>query len=269
MNFLLYQVEIVNSGAWWQIALRTLLIFFVAWIVQRIGRWAAVRLVRLSRFSSQSRRPSRERQSTLRLLIGSTITFLAYLIALMVSLLQFISPDTLVWVVGLFSAAFGLGARPQISDFLSGVGLLFEDTFSVGEKVAILDMEGVVEKVNLRTTFLRASTGELFVIPNGEIRVVRNFSRGRFSTTNIKVKIETEDLPKALELLQSLGEEALLILPNLIEPWQVLSESGAAGKHTELTLLAHARFGKGADMRPRMLTLVHSRLAEENIPLVD
>jgi small-conductance mechanosensitive channel len=45
-------------------------------------------------------------------------------------------------MVGLFAAAFGLGARPLVSDYLTGVGFLFEDTFDVGEKVDILGNEG-------------------------------------------------------------------------------------------------------------------------------
>ncbi len=260
---------VLAGTAWWNFLIRILIFFLIAWIIHRLSRLLAGPLLKLSRFAPRKDRPSPERQETLRFLIASTITFLAFLGAFLVSLLQFISADTLVWVVGLFSAAFGLGARPQLSDFLSGVGFLFEDTFSVGEKVEIMGHEGVIESISLRTTWMRGSTGELFSIPNGEIRTVRNFSRGRFSTANIRVKINTENLGEALTLLQELGEEAVLELPNLIEPWQVISETGAVGKHTELTLIARARFGKAAEMRPRMLTLVHDRLAAAGIELVD
>ena len=49
----------------------------------------------------------------------------------------------------------------------------------------------------------------------------------------------------------------------------MISESGVIGQDTELTLLARARFGKSAEMRPRMLALVQERLAEVGIELVD
>ncbi len=253
----------------WQTVIRILIFFLIAYLVHRLGRPISNRLIRLARFRPRRTRPSPEREKTLQNLIASSVTFLAFLGAFLVSLVQFIDLDTLFWVVGLFSAAFGLGARPQISDFLSGVGFLFEDTFSVGEKVEIMGMEGVIERLNLRTTYMRAPTGELYTIPNGEIRVVRNFSRGRFSTVDIKVKVPTEYLSQTLSLLETLGMDAVSLLPNLIEPWQVLSETGAVGQHTELTLMARARFGKAADMRPRLLTLVHENLSEAGITLAD
>jgi hypothetical protein len=106
------------------------------------------------------------------------------------------------------------------------------------------------------------------VVPNGEVRVVRNFSRGRFSPADVKLKIAAADLGRALPLLEDLGHEAVLLLPNLLEPWHVISESGLIAQETELTLLAKARFGMAAEMRPRLLALVQERLAEADIGLV-
>ena len=61
----------------------------------------------------------------------------------------------------------------------------------------------------------------------------------------------------------------IVLLPNLVEPWQVTSLEGVMGQYTELTLIAKARFGKAMEMRPRLLALVQERLLEENIPLVN
>jgi ABC-type transport system substrate-binding protein len=82
-------------------------------------------------------------------------------------------------------------------------------------------------------------------------------------------KIPASDLGEVLELLEELGTEAVTLLPNLLEPWQLLSETGAGGQQTELTLLAKARFGQAAEMRPLMLTLVQERLTAAGIDLVD
>ena len=81
-----------------------------------------------------------------------------------------------------------------------------------------------------------------------------------FSKADITLKIPTIDLATALPLLEALGEEAVAQLPNLLEPWRVISSTGVIGQHTELTLVAKARFGKAAEMRPRLLTLVQERL---------
>jgi small conductance mechanosensitive channel len=156
---------------------------------------------------------------------------------------------------------------------LAGVSFIFEDNFDVGEKIEIANatghVEGIVESMSLQTTIVRAPTGELYIIPNSEIRIVRNFSRGRFSTASIKLKLATADLERALPLLFGLGSEVVVLLPQLLGPWQVISETGALGAHTELTLLARASFGQAAELRPRLLALVQERLATAGIVLVD
>jgi small conductance mechanosensitive channel len=244
-------------------------VFLVAWVVQAIFGRVVDRFVLIHRFAADGRRLRPERINTLRGLIANAFSLLVFLIAVFLSASRFVDSNTLLWVIGLFSAAFGLGARPLVNDFLNGISFIFEDTFDVGEKVEIMGVEGVIEKVTLRVTLLRAPTGELFVVPNGDIRLVRNFSRGRFSSVTVKLKIQAEELAQALALLEDLGQEAVLLLPNLLEPWQVLSESGAIGESTELSLVGKARFGAAAEMRPRVLALVQERMAEAGIQLAD
>jgi small-conductance mechanosensitive channel len=249
------------------------LFFVLAWLVYRLSPRLARQVLRVSRVAN-SQRPLRvERRRTLLGLISAAITFIALAAAIIFSLSLFVDATTLIWVYGLFSAAFGLGARPIVSDFLSGISFLFEDSFDVGEKVELPglaggDVEGIVEVVRLRTTLVRSPSGEPYTVPNGEIRVVRNFSRGRFSATNVTIHISAVDLGVAIPLLEKLGQEAVTLLPNLLEPWRVISETGELSQQTELTLIAKARFGKAGEMRPRLLKLVHERLNEAGIELV-
>jgi small conductance mechanosensitive channel len=214
-----------------------------------------------------------ERQHTIQHLVASTISVAAFVIAALLSLSQFLTPEALALFAGLFTAAFSLGARPLIADMLTGMSFIFEDNFDVGEKIEIVSVvgriEGVVESMNLQTSIVRAPTGELYVVPNSEIRILRNFSRGRFSTADLKLKLATADLNRTLPLLSRLGTEAVALFPHLLEPWRVISEIGMVGEHTELTLLAKASFGQAADLRPRLLALVQERLAEAGISLTD
>jgi small conductance mechanosensitive channel len=246
-----------------------IVIFFgAAYLIHRLSGRLVRQFFDLTDFAPERMRPRQERQRTLFDLLTSAISFSAFMAACVLTLGLFVDTTTLVWMIGLFSAAFGLGARPLISDYLTGIGFIFEDTFDVDEKVEILNIEGRVEKINLRTITMRAPTGELYIIPNGEIRVIRNFSRGLFSSTDITLKVAAADLNRTITILEELGTEAVTLLPNLIEPWQVISSTGIIGQQAELTLLAKARFGKGAEMRPRLLALIHERLAEAEIELV-
>ncbi len=239
----------------------------LAWVVSMIASWIAKRIIHFRQIGPSS---SSERQETIQSLITSAISLITFVTAVLLIIGLFVDPNTLIWMVGLFSAAFGLGARPLISDYLSGISFIFEDTFSVGEKTELpgpFPIEGVVESISIRTTSIRATSGELFVVPNGEIRTVRNFSRGKFSIANITLKISASDLSNTLTTLETLKKDAVILLPNLLEPWQVISPEGTIGQHTELTLIAKARFGKAAEMRPRLLNLVHEYLAKAGIAL--
>ena len=266
-----FQIDLQPLGQFgWLQAGQIALFYLLAWLIHLLAPPLSRRLLATR---AMERRGRPERMTTLQGLISGAITFFAFTLATLFSLSLFVDTSTLIWMVGLFSAAFGLGARPLVSDFLAGLSFLFEDTFDVGEKIQLPGLpggtvEGVIEIVNLRATLVRSNTGELYNVPNGEIRVVRNFSRGRFSMTKVKLTFNTSDLNQALELLEGMARDAVAELPNLLEPWQVISETGEMGERTDLTLVAKARFGHAAEMRPRLLTLVQEQLQEAGIELV-
>jgi len=249
---------------------RVLVYFAIAGCLAILSKFLARQILKIGRSFFRKRKPSLERQQTWQGLVSNAIRLVVFLIAIIASLGLFIDADTIAWIVGLFSAAFGLGAHPLIRDYMAGMSYIFEDTFTVGEKVGFpgpYKIEGVIESINLRSTSIRAPSGELFVVPNGEIRTVRNFSRGKFSLANITLKIPSSDLGNTLKILEELGKEAVALLPNLIEPWQVISPEGVLGQCTELSLIAKARFGKAAEMRTRQLNLIQERLSEAGIEL--
>jgi small conductance mechanosensitive channel len=228
-------------------------------------------LLGLARISPSHRRLTGERRRTLEGLIASLIALLAMVVAIVATLSLFVPSQTLIWIVGLFSAAFGLGARGMVADFVAGGSFIFHNTFAIGEKIEFYSgmnrVEGIVEAVNVRNTQVRAPTGELFTVPNGEIGVVRNFTRANLSAVKIKLMVPSEALGRALDLLDALGQEAVALLPELREPWQVISTTDAAGPCTEVTVLASSRYGQAAPLRLRLIALIYERLLAEGITL--
>jgi small-conductance mechanosensitive channel len=83
----------------------------------------------------------------------------------------------LIASAGIIGVALGLGAQTLVRDMLSGIFMLIEDQYGVGDKVAVLDVEGVVEKVGLRITTIRSKDGTLWYLRNGEILKVGNSSQ--------------------------------------------------------------------------------------------
>jgi small-conductance mechanosensitive channel len=177
---------------------------------------------------------------------------------------MFVQPSALITSIGLFSAGLGIAARPFISDFLGGIVLLFEDQFVIGDKVEIGDRQvnGVVERVSLRTTHIRGEAGELWIVPNGDVRTIRNFTRGSFSPANLRLTIPTAKFDEALEMLNALIADPG---PNVIEPPEIISESGDIGPNMVLLLKVKARHGLGSQVRRELLGRLQVALTQHGI----
>jgi small conductance mechanosensitive channel len=78
----------------------------------------------------------------------------------------------------IIGATIGFGAQQLIRDYLSGFLLTVEDQFSVGDSVTVDGVTGTIEDVTMRVTRLRGIDGTLYFIPNGDIRLLANTSRG-------------------------------------------------------------------------------------------
>ena len=79
--------------------------------------------------------------------------------------------------LGIVGVALGFGAQDLVKDFISGMFMLLEDQYGVGDVVDVGEAVGVVEGVTLRTTRIRSVDGTLWWVPNGEVRRLGNMSQ--------------------------------------------------------------------------------------------
>jgi small-conductance mechanosensitive channel len=108
---------------------------------------------------------------------------------------------------GIAGVALGLGAQRLISDVIGGFFILMEDQFAVGDAIQVGSIGGSVEKMTLRATFLRDLEGTLHVIPNGEIRIVSNLTKGWSRVVvNVGVAYE-EDIGRVVAALEKIGHD--------------------------------------------------------------
>ena len=160
-----------------------------------------------------------------------------------------------------------------MADILAGTRFIFRNTFAIGEKVELsvtgLTVEGTVEEVNVTNTLIRAQSGESFVVPNGEISVIRNFSRAPYSTARIRLSIKSEHLACALDTLTEMSESVKAQVSELIAPFQVLSTSDTLGKKVELTIMGHCAYAKAATVKLQLMGLIYRRLCEAGVEVVD
>ncbi len=109
--------------------------------------------------------------------------------------------------VGFVGLAFGLGAQTLVKDIISGLFILVENQYTVGDTVEIGGVTGTVEMMTLRSTVVRDVIGTLHNIPNGDIRVVANKSRD-WSRAIVDVSITyDDDVDVALQTLRDIGAE--------------------------------------------------------------
>ncbi|MZP29614.1 mechanosensitive ion channel [Heliobacterium undosum] len=120
---------------------------------------------------------------------------------------------------GVVGLAVGFGAQSLVRDVFTGFFIIFENQYAVGEFVTIGKYSGIVEEIGLRVSKLRDFTGELHIIPNGQIKEVSNRSRGPIQAlVDIGVAYE-EDIDRALVVLEAAAKE-------LAEEWAELIKEG-------------------------------------------
>src|SRR6185369_98079 len=106
---------------------------------------------------------------------------------------------------GIIGVAIGFGSQSLVKDFLSGIFILVEDQFGVGDTVDLGEAVGVVEVVSLRTTRLRSVDGTVWHVPNGEIRRVGNKSQ-HWSRALLDIQVAyTTDLERAQQVINDVA----------------------------------------------------------------
>ena len=108
---------------------------------------------------------------------------------------------------GIVGVALGFGSQALVKDLLSGVFMLVEDQYGVGDIVDVGEATGVVEGVGLRTTRIRSVDGTLWHVPNGEIRRVGNMSQ-QWARALLDVGVAYgTDTDKASEIIKRVADE--------------------------------------------------------------
>jgi small conductance mechanosensitive channel len=156
----------------------------VAYVLLRTAFGAAVRHLLQRRHAEPaegalSALEAERRVRTLeRLAVRVTGSVIAVIALLMVLSEVEIDVGPAVAGLGVVGIAVGFGAQTLIRDWLAGIFVVLENQYSAGDVVRIAGVEGVVEDFSLRRTTLRDADGTVHTVPNGQIIVASNLSRG-------------------------------------------------------------------------------------------
>jgi small conductance mechanosensitive channel len=156
----------------------------VAYVLLRTAFGAAVRHLLQRRHAEPSEgalsavEAERRVRTLERLAVRVTGSVIAVIALLMVLSEVEIDVGPAVAGLGVVGIAVGFGAQTLIRDWLAGIFVVLENQYSAGDVVRIAGVEGVVEDFSLRRTTLRDADGTVHTVPNGQIIVASNLSRG-------------------------------------------------------------------------------------------
>ena len=211
------------SQVWWvpEVAvwsgrlIQAIALFFVGRVVIELGRLEIGRRVLPQEGLDEM---ARRRRATIAPLARSTFSYGVYFataVAILASL--GFNPMPFLAGAGVLGLIIGFGAQSLINDVVSGFFVLFENTYLVGDQIEAAGAKGVVEAIEFRTTKIRDADGRLYIVRNGDIKQVVNYSK-EYSMAVVPVEVAYgADLPRVFRILRDAGEQTRSVNCDVLE----------------------------------------------------
>ncbi|MFC0434634.1 mechanosensitive ion channel family protein [Kutzneria buriramensis] len=189
----------------------------------------------------------RQRAKTIGSVLKSVTTLLTAGIAFLMILQQFrIDITPIIASAGVLGVAIGFGAQSLVRDFLSGIFMMLEDQYGVGDVIDAGQATGTVESVGLRVTTLRDVNGTVWYVRNGEIVRIGNSSQG-FAVAVVDVPFGHGSVDQALTILGETAEAAVAETPladDVMDAPQVLGVEKVTSEGITLRMTVKVRPGR-------------------------
>ncbi|MEU3354756.1 mechanosensitive ion channel family protein [Streptomyces sp. NPDC037389] len=273
-----------NWSIWLSNGLRIILIVVIAVAMRSLIRRAITKLIERMNRTAQavdgtalgSLLVNAERRRQRSEAIGSVLRSIAsFLImgtaALTVLSVLKINLAPLLASAGVAGVAIGFGARNLVTDFLSGVFMILEDQYGVGDEVDAGVAKGTVIEVGLRVTKLRGSDGEIWYVRNGEVKRIGNLSQG-WATAGVDVQVRSdEDLDRVRAVIERTGEEMQKAEPWNERLWESVEVLGLNAVYLDSVVVrvsAKTVPGKALSVERELRWRIKRALDAEGIPVV-
>ncbi|MBL1112584.1 mechanosensitive ion channel family protein [Streptomyces sp. 110] len=273
-----------NWSTWLGIGLRIALILIIAFVLRSVVRRAITKLIDRMNRTAQAvdgtalggllvnveRR--RQRSAAIGSVLRSVASFLIMGTAgLMILSALEINLAPLLASAGVAGVAIGFGARNLVTDFLSGVFMILEDQYGVGDTVDAGVASGEVIEVGLRVTKLRGDNGEIWYVRNGEVKRIGNLSQG-WATAALDVQVRAEeDLEQVRAVITQVGVDMAKEEPwneRLWEPIEVLGLDAVYLDSMIVRVSARTMPGKALGVERELRWRIKKALNEAGIQLV-
>ena len=207
---------------------------------QRVKEAAA--LASALRESEEAAARSGQRVDAIASVLAGATRFIVYLIAAFMILGEIgVDLAPLLAGAGVAGLAVGFGAQSLVKDMFSGLFILLEDQYAVGDIVDVGEATGVVESVSLRATRLRSVDGVVWHVPNGEILRVGNMSQHwSRSLLDLEVAYDT-DIPQAKRVIGEIASAYAEEEPDILDEPAVWGVEALAASSVVIRLVVKTK----------------------------
>lgn len=267
------------ASHWWPITL----ILILAYIARRFGDMALGglirRTVRYRAHGDLSEEDIKKRQDTLIIMSSTVLRVLVWLVAgfSLVNVLFAPTIDLAPLLAGasVLGVALGFGAQTLIKDFISGLFIILENQYRVGDVVEIDGASGTVEQITIRSTILRDNDGSVHYVPNGNITHAVNRTMG-FAKVNVVVTVKPDtDVDKLADIINELGQKLIQEekwKDKILEAPRFQSIGSFSETALEVKIVTKtqpsAQWSVMAELRKRLLAVVKKQGITLNLPEV-
>ncbi len=189
--------------------LKILVIFIVVFIVHKSARVFISKVIEhaVRSHNSSDVQAEEKREKTLVRIFSATASIVVWVIGGLMILQEGgfeIAP--LLAAAGIVGIALGFGGQYLIRDVISGLFIILENQYRIGDVVSVEGKSGVVEDITLRMTTLRDMDGIVHYVPHGEISMVSNMSK-EFSKINLNIGVSyKDDLDNVIKVVNAVGK---------------------------------------------------------------
>jgi len=209
MNYL--QTIIQQISPWFFVhGIKIIAVVFIAYLIRRsidvLIEKSVRKIVILDHFLSKD--AEKKREDTLIRIFSVSAGILIWILALLMVLQEIgIAIGPLLAAAGIAGLAFGFGGQYLIRDLISGLFIIMENQYRIGDVVCFDKTCGLVEDISLRMTTLRDLDGTVHHVPHGEIKTVSNLSK-TFARVNLNIGVSySSNLEHVISVVNKVGRE--------------------------------------------------------------
>lgn len=174
---------------------------------------------------------------------------------------------TLIAGAGVVGIALGLGAQGFVSDVVTGIFIILEGQFDVGDAVKLGTITGTITSVGLRTTIVKSADGTMNFIPNRNITIVSNMSRSEMQVLISLPMSPDEDLSVVRSVLKNVNTTLKPETPAIVDGPELLGMSAAGDGTFVYQVMMHVSNGEQLPVQRKFLAAYLKALAAAGIDI--